>query len=276
MSFALSKILWSLLAPGSLLFLLLLGAWILLPRAPRSGRALVGLALAGSGALMLLPLTHWIVGPLEQRFPIPPLPPHVDGIVVLGGAILPYASQLAGQPQLGGAGERITAAVALSRRYPNARLLFSGGSGALRDQVHREADIAGPLFEALGVEPERILLERDSRNTWENALLSKQLAQPKPGETWLLVTSAWHMPRAVGCFRMAGWNLLPYPVDYIAGDAHWFALSPDDTLAGTTVGLKEWLGLLAYHLMHRTDAWFPAPQDAQPTASANGELHDVQ
>jgi len=269
MSFLLSKIVWALLMPGSLLFLLLLIAWLTARRQPRSSRAMLGLAVLFSGALLFAPIDHWITAPLEQRFPQTPLPVHVDGIIVLGGALMPRQSELNGQIQLNNAAERITELVALSRRYPQARLVYSGGSGEVRDQVHREADNAGTLLEALGVERSRLLLERDSRNTWEIAVLSKKLVDPQPGETWLLVTSAWHMPRSIGCFRAAGWNVVAHPVDYVATENRWLALEPENTLLGVATGLREWIGLLAYHLMHRTDAWFPAPRLATTQGDAD-------
>ncbi|MDB5986289.1 MAG: uncharacterized protein JWR16_1342 [Nevskia sp.] len=266
MSFVLSKIVWALLTPGSLLFLLLLAAWLTARLWPRRSRLLLGVAVLFTGALIFSPIDHWITGPLEQRFPQTPLPTQVDGIIVLGGAIMVPAN---GQVQLGGAAERITELVALSRRYPQARLLYSGGSGLVRDQRDREADFAGTLFESLGVDRSRLLLERESRNTWENALLSKKLADPKPGENWLLITSAWHMPRSIGCFRAAGWNVVAHPVDYVAAESQWLALDPETTLYNVSAGLKEWIGLLAYHLMHRTDAWFPAPHPSSSPGDSN-------
>jgi len=258
LGFILSKALWALLSPASLMALALLGAWWWHRRRPGLSRALVAAPLLFLGALGTLPLLHWAAAPLEQRFPMP-APEKVDGIIVLGGALdLPNTIDLR-QPGLDGAAERMTQAVALTRRYPEAKLLFSGGSGLVRSHSFNESQVARAVFESLGVDPARTLYEDRSRNTWENALYSKRLADPQPGQTWLLVTSAWHMPRAVGCFRKAGWAVLPYPVDYLGNDAEWFGFGAATRLDLLTVVLHEWLGLLAYRAMDRTDALFPAP-----------------
>lgn len=258
MGFVLSKLLWALVSPCALLAWALLLAFLLHRRRPGLSRGLVGLSVLLIAALGLTPLAHAVIAPLELRFPQPELPAKVDGIVVLGGAIVLEDDQ-PGQPALNGAAERITGLVALARRYPDARLVYSGGSGLVRNQARREADIAKPLLESMGIAPARVIYERDSRNTWENALYSKRLADPKPGETWLLVTSSWHMPRAVGCFRAAGWSVLPYPVDYLDIREQWAGFDVDEQLLALSTAEREWIGLLAYHLLGRTDALFPAP-----------------
>ncbi|MBV8063244.1 MAG: YdcF family protein, partial [Nevskia sp.] len=196
MAFVISKLLWGLLQPAALMLLALLGAWWWLRRRPALSRTLVALPLLFLAALSALPLTRWVAAPLEQRFAGPAALKKVDGIIVLGGALdLPNTTDLQ-QPALGSAAERMTMAVALRRRYPGARLLFSGGSGLVHSEAFTESQAARALFDSLGVDPAGTLYEDRSRNTWENALYSKKLADPQPGQTWLLVTSAWHMPRA--------------------------------------------------------------------------------
>jgi len=258
-AFILSKVLWGLAAPGSLLFLTLAGAWLWHRRRPALSRGLVGVALLALAAVALLPVAPWVIGPLEQRFPLPQLPAKVDGIIVLGGAIEPDPSGNPDLPVVNDAGERLLAFVALARRYPDARLIYSGGSGLLRDPNTREADLARPLLQSLGVDAARTIYERDSRNTWENAVNSKKLANPQPGETWLLVTSAWHMPRAAGCFRQAGWKVLPYPVDYLGNGPPWATMEVINQLHAISAAEREWIGLIAYRLMGRTDALLPGP-----------------
>jgi uncharacterized SAM-binding protein YcdF (DUF218 family) len=258
MGFLLSKLFFALVSPTALLLLALLGAWCWQRRRPRLSRGLTGACIVFLLALGTLPLVHWLAAPLESRFP-PPQLRKVDGIIVLGGALDTEGTLELGQPALNGAAERMTAGVALSRQYPQAKLLFSGGSGLLHPARYSESQVAQALFESLGVDPARALYEDQSRNTWENALYSKKLADPRPGETWLLVTSAWHMPRAVGCFRQAGWNVVAYPVDYVGNVAHLGGFSVAQELLDLGGVEKEWIGLLAYHFMHRTDALFPAP-----------------
>lgn len=261
MAFALSKILWALVSPGALVFLLLGSAFLLHRRRPTLSRCLLGLVLLAFIATATLPITRWVVSPLEQRFPLPGLLTKVDGIVVLGGAIEPSDTHNPTQPGLNDAAERVTAFAALAQHFPNARLVYSGGSGSLLDQETREADLAKPLLQALGVDPARTIYERNSRNTWENAVYSQKLADPKPGETWLLVTSAWHMPRAVGCFRKIGWNVVPYPVDYFGNGPTRAGLDALNQFRFIGIAEKEWLGLLTYRLMNRSDTLFPAAQE---------------
>jgi uncharacterized SAM-binding protein YcdF (DUF218 family) len=260
-SFVLSKIVWALVSPAALLLLALLAALWWQRRRPGLSRGLLALAAIFVGALILSPIGTRAIAPLEHRFPVPS-PARVDGIIVLGGAIGSGKPIQAETPYLNDAAERITALVTLARRYPEAKLVYSGGSGLVRDQSLREADMAKPMLESMGVASGRVIYERDSRNTWENAVFSKKLAEPKPGETWLLVTSAWHMPRSVGCFRKAGWNVVPYPVDYLSWDTRWANFEPIEQLYALNAAEKEWIGLLAYHLMGRTDALFPGPKTA--------------
>jgi uncharacterized SAM-binding protein YcdF (DUF218 family) len=257
--FVLSKILWGLAAPGSLLFLTLAAAWIWHRSRPGLSRGLLGLALLALAAVALLPVSHWLISPLEQRFPLPRLPEKVDGIIVLGGAVELDPTGNPEMPAVDDAGERLLSFVALARRYPEARLVYTGGSGMVRDQDNREADLVKPMLTSLGVDPARTLYERDSRTTWENAVDSKRLVLPQPGQTWILITSSWHMPRSVGCFRQVGWKVLPYPVDYLGNGPPWAALNAIDQLHVIGVAEKEWIGLLAYHLMGHSDTLFPGP-----------------
>ena len=222
-------------------------------------------ALAGLGffvLLMALPLHQWVEAPLEDRFARPAQePPHVDGIVVLGGAGEQNLTEARDIPALNGAAERMTEAVALQRRHPEARLVFTGGQGSMVHGGVTEADVAAQLWRDLGVPADRLVLEREARNTWENATLTLKLLQPKPGETWLLITSASHMPRSMGVFRKAGWQITAWPVNYRsgAGSGVWLEASFPVRLQQFEWGTREWLGLFAYWLMGRTDALFPAP-----------------
>jgi uncharacterized SAM-binding protein YcdF (DUF218 family) len=258
--FVLSKLFWSLTQPATVLFFAVFGAWALRRWLPRFSNLL----LAGSALFLLVlsttPIGRWSLGVLEDRFPQPKLEGPVAGIIVLGGGLSPEGSKAVGHAQLNDSVERITQMVALARAYPEAKVIFSGGSGAVFRQDVREADYVPDLVRSLGFDPARIVLERESRNTWENAVESKKIMQPREGETWLLVTSAWHMPRAVGCFRAAGWPVLAYPVDYrtLPRD-QWPALETLAQLALFSMAAKEWVGLAGYHLMQRTDAWLPAP-----------------
>jgi uncharacterized SAM-binding protein YcdF (DUF218 family) len=204
-----------------------------------------------------------VLYPLESRFPpwdaargAP------DGIVVLGGSIDPDLSAAHGLPVFKGAVDRVIAVAALAHRYPNARIIFSGGSGNLISGDAREADYASAVFESLGVPKQHLTMERRSRNTQENAEFSKAIAAPKSGERWLLVTSAYHMPRSVGLFRKAGFAVEPYPVDWRVGgraDILTFSSLSSEGLDRVDTGIREWMGLAAYWISGKTRELFPGP-----------------
>lgn len=266
MLFALSKVFWAVANPGAMLVLagVLGGVLRLAPwrRVRRAGGWLLGLTVAAMVAIAVLPIGAWLVTPLEERFPgRDPLPDRIDGLVVLGGAFHLGRSAARDRPELNEHAERMTAFAALARRYPEARLIFTGGSGRLLDTAPREADYARRLMADLGLEASRVTYERQSRNTMENARLTWEIAAPRPDERWLLVTSAFHMPRSVGAFRRAGWRVMPYPVDYLGDGPGEAGLGFD--LAGNlrllSIALHEWIGLAAYRGLGWTDSLFPGP-----------------
>lgn len=151
---------------------------------------------------------------------------------------------------------------ALARRYPNARIVFTGGNANLISTEAKEADYSAPILENLGIARERLIVERNSRNTYENAMFTKELVVPKPGERWLLVTSAFHMPRSVGIFRKAGFDVEAYPVDWRMGgreDLLTFTNMGIDGIMRTDIAVREWIGLVAYRLMGRTGELLPGP-----------------
>jgi uncharacterized SAM-binding protein YcdF (DUF218 family) len=215
----------------------------------------------------LSPLGNALMLPLENRFPA--WDSSLDasrgapaGIVVLGGAIGPEIAAARGMPDLNEAAERITATAELARKYPSARIIYSGGNARLVLTGAIEADYAITLLEGLGVARSRIEAEGKSRNTIENADFSKALAAPKPGERWLLVTSAFHMPRAIGVFRHAGFAVEAYPVDWRTRGSIDLVIPFDSLTAGlrrTDTAMREWMGLVAYRLTGRSSVLFPGP-----------------
>ncbi|ABY31390.1 protein of unknown function DUF218 [Methylorubrum extorquens PA1] len=265
MFFPLSKLIFFVLTPSNFLILLgLLGCLLLFTETGRGiGRVLtiasfVGLLVAG-----LSPLSAWTLAPLENRFPsFTDDGTPVTGIVVLGGTVEADTSIGRDQITVNEAGERAIALADLARRYPQARLVFSGGAGSTREDAVSEAEIVSRYADTLGVPRNRLILEQQSRNTHENAVFSARMVQPKPGERWLLVTSAWHMPRSMGCFRKAGFDVTAYPVDYRTNwprDAYRLASFASDGLGELDIGVKEWIGMIAYRLTGYTDAVMPAP-----------------
>ncbi len=268
MLFIISKLLWLLLAPSMLLLLLAwLGLLLLFWHQRRAGLACLSVALGVLALIAFLPVGDAMLEPLEDRFPeVKVLPADVTGIVVLGGAIETDLTAARGMPSLNDAAERMTSLVYLARHYPKARLAFTGGNGELVHAPMTEAAVARALWTQLGVDQSRIVYESRSRTTYENAVLLKALLDPQPGQVWLLVTSAWHMPRSVGLFRHAGWTVLPYPVGYKTAPTLMTAIrgSLPDRLGQVDLASHEWIGLVAYWLLGRTSALFPAPQGVTP------------
>jgi uncharacterized SAM-binding protein YcdF (DUF218 family) len=263
--FAFSKTLGIMLLPINLLIELgLLGVLLLLTRWAKLGRGLLVASALLFAICGFTPVGSLLMYPLESRFP-PWDASHgaPDGIVVLGGGIDADPSAAHGEAVFSNSAGRIISAAMLAHRFPNARILYSGGSANyLNDTSAREADYAAKVFEGLGIAKERLIIERESRNTFENAEFSKKLADPKPGERWLLVTSAFHMPRSVGIFRKVGFAVEPCPVDWrLAGekDLTHFPIQSEDGLEYTNLAVREWLGLIAYRLTGRTDELFPGP-----------------
>ncbi len=263
MFFVLSKTVAFLLMPSNLLMLLCVaGLALTATRWRRAGRWLAGVSVVLLLAIGYLPVGRLLINVLEERFPrwdasggAP------DGIVVLGGAIRDIPGRPADEPTLTGDGARVTALGRLARAYPNARIIFSSGDASLRANGRPEADLLPPLLDAMGVPRERVTLERRSRNTHENAIFSKELAQPKPGERWLVVTSAYHMPRAIGCFRRAGFDVEAYPVSWrTPKGGSWRPQGVFSSgLAATDFAVHQWIGLVAYWLTGRSTALLPGP-----------------
>jgi uncharacterized SAM-binding protein YcdF (DUF218 family) len=262
--FVLSKTLGYLLLPTNFLIAIgVIGAVLMATRFASLGRKLVIVSVLLLVICGLSPLGKVLLYPLEQRFPqwdatrgAP------DGIIVLGASIDADLSVAHNMPVVRGAPDRIIVAAALARRYPNARMVFSGGSANLVSNDAREADFAGAIFESLGVDKSRLIMERESRNTQENAEFSKALVKPKERERWVLVTSAFHMPRSVGLFRKAGFAVEPCPVDWRVGgsdDLTAFSNAVVEGLARTDLAVREWIGLIAYRLTGKIDEFLPGP-----------------
>lgn len=194
--------------------------------------------------------TEALLRPLQEPYRQHVLPPKVDAIVVLGGA-LDLDNSSPGQAEYNPAADRLIYGVRLARRYPRAVLVFSGGTASLFDKVHTEAPLLRDEAIALGTPPQRILIEDRSRNTRENAVESKRVLAPTKSTSVVLVTSAFHMKRALACFRKAGLPATPYAVDF---RGHRSARDPfgwvpeANNLAESTSAIREYVGALMYRL----------------------------
>ncbi|MET3659846.1 YdcF family protein [Aquamicrobium ahrensii] len=264
MFFYLSKLFWFVAQPINLIGLLTLAGVILALGGWRRLSVFVSFA-----AFLILAIGAWtstgalLMHPLEDRFQRPdPAPAEVAGIIVLGGGFEGGVNLVRGGYELNSSGDRFVETAILARRYPQARVVVTGGSGSLILEGEGDGDTAPRLLTALGVGPERLVLETKSRDTYENAVFTREMVEPRPGEVWLLVTSAFHMPRSVGLFRKAGFDVVPWPTDYrTAGNEH-VGLPQDnvqDSLQNLTVAIREWIGLAAYYLSGRIDSLLPEP-----------------
>ena len=266
MFFLASKLFWLVVQPTTLLLVAFaMAATGLFTRFARSARRLLLATLLVAIACAFGPVMAIVTRPLENRFPRPPADMAApDGIIVLGGGMAEGLSEARHALILNAFGSRMTEGVALARRFPNARLVFTGGSADLLGPGDvTEADVARRLFLALGLPPARLTFESRSRNTYENAVFTRDLVAPKPGERFLLVTSAFHMPRAMGVFRKAGFDVTAWPADYSTrpGPGGYLRLGADpaETMVMVDHAVKEWIGLAAYRLNGMTDAFLPAP-----------------
>jgi uncharacterized SAM-binding protein YcdF (DUF218 family) len=242
----------------------------------RRGMVLIGLAALGFVLLAVVPIGPAMLLELEERFPRPAaLPEHVDGILVLGGAVDPALSLSYGETVFNSSVTRVLGGITLARRYPDAKLALISGEGAFFPVGFSEARATLSFVLEQGIAQARVVLEERSRSTHENALYTKEMIRPRPGENWVLVTSAYHMPRAVACFEAVGWPVIPYPVDFKVDPNT--GLRPNfsllDGLGASTLAGKEWAGLVGYRLMGWTREFFPGPQNALNALNAENTLH---
>ena len=243
-------------------FLLLLAGLALLWGGRRRSGGLLG--VAGLAVLGLCSFTSFgfaLIGPLEERFVRPStMPAEVSTIIMLGGATLGRVSSARQLAELSEAGDRLTETLYLAQAYPQAKVLLSGGEGLLVANGEPEAITAQRFFERLGIAPDRLILEGKSRNTDENAELSRELIGNRPGAI-ILVTSAFHMPRSVGLFRAAGVDVVAWPSDYRSTGAEGFGIdivNPVYNMETSSVAIREWIGLLIYRLTGRIAEVLPA------------------
>jgi uncharacterized SAM-binding protein YcdF (DUF218 family) len=257
-----SKVFWQLASPDvSLLLVLSVGVCLLYFGREKLGRRLIVFATTIIILFSLLPISSMLLIPLENRFPIPePLPKDINGIIVLGGPERPKLTQERGQANIGESAERLTTFVSLARRFSDVKLVYAGGQGAIGVQEYKAAFTARLFFEQMGVDPNRVIFDSQSRNTMENAQNTFKLVKPKKGEKWVLITSAWHMSRSVGIFRKLGWEVIPYPVDFQTASKLELTLVIPPRLSSTrdvSNVLYEWIGLIYYRLLGRTSELFP-------------------
>ncbi len=261
--FVLSKLAWGLLSPINLIILVISLATILLFfNRITAAKWLLFPTVVMSLIVLAYPVGDYLMQPLEARFSKPvDLPQDIDGIIVLGGGEDLKASLSWQTAELGNAGDRYFAAVKLAKQYPNLPIIFSGGNNFLRFQSsEKEGHIAYQILTNMGIEDKRIMIESQSRNTFENFQFMKTVL-PKPNGKYLLVTSAFHMPRSVGVARQNNIDVIPYPVDYRSNKASFRQLDFNlfEHLEVLEPAWREWIGLTVYYWTGKTSEWLPQP-----------------
>lgn len=256
MFFDLSKILWIVFEPLNFIGILLILGGLISPFFIRRGRTVLLLGVFLLAVFGLFPVGANILTYLENKYESPEaLPERIDGIVVLGGIFDSPISTSRKLLSISGSIERLTAALNLAKDRPNTIVVFTGGDGSLGGRQYPEANDAKRFLEQIGYPLDNVFFEDQSRNTYENAVLTRRFILPQPGEKWLLVTSAYHMPRAVAVFQSVGWeNIIPYPVDYRTdGDIKWLpgTLNIGGHMLATNKAAHELAGYLVYLLKGR-------------------------
>lgn len=249
MFFFLSKIFWQLFAPQTFISVLICGGF--LARRYKWGRFVMGTGITLLFLFGFLPLGPNLLTYQENQYPVlKELPANVDGVIVLGGAIELQTSQAVGQGQLNDRAARMTEMVFLMRQYPHAKIVFSGGNGRLEKSSSSESKEVDNLFKHMGIDTSRIIYEDESRNTYENMEFSKAKLNPKKGETWLLVTSAFHMKRSEEIFNSNGWDVIPYPAGYLTEGEYKLIPNLDvhENMYKLQIAVREMIGIMAYTL----------------------------
>ena len=230
---------WLLVPSSWLLVLQLCALWNLLMGRVARARWLFTITVIALVAVQF-PVADLLMQPLEQAFAAPALPERVDGIVLMAGSERPRLMHAYGKPHFSEDSERATEFIALARRFPEARYVYTGQPS--------EAEVFRTFLASQGFDAGRVSFEQGSKDTYESALHTHSLVKPRAGEVWLLVTSAGHMPRAHGAFSKAGWDVIAYPVAYRALPQLTWGYTAPDTL---DVAIHEWIGIAAYKLAGR-------------------------
>ncbi len=208
--------------------------------------------------IVLLPVGYWLLVFLENRFPrLEEIPVDINGIIVLGSGfdfLVTMARKVTSYNMHIG---RLIAFTEIAKKYPHCRLAFTGG-GRIKN-FRKESALAKELFDQMGLDTDKIEFETKASNTNENAQFSYELFEPKTNEKWLLITSALHMPRAVGLFRKLNWQIIPYPVDYhTTGEFRLLSASLFFSLFAWRYSVHECTEMLINFILKESNEFIPS------------------
>ena len=260
MSFYLSKIFWLILNPFNLfIFITLLSIFLYFLNLRRVSLIIFLINFIFILIISFLPIGNFLIYKIEKEYHSnTKIPERVDGILILGGATNPLLFKEYDQISLGGSAERLVESVIVIKKFKKAKVIFSGGSGVINRPDLGHSQVAKSFYKKIGIETNKIIFEDDSRNTYENIIYSKKIAKPKINENWLLITSASHMKRALLIANKNNWKITPYAVDF--KNTKNFKFIPNlkllKNINSFQQGSHEWLGLISYYLMGRTDKVF--------------------
>jgi uncharacterized SAM-binding protein YcdF (DUF218 family) len=263
MFFGLSKIFWALVQPLNALCLLAIVGLLVCLRWPRAGQGMMNAALILILIFGVFPVGPWALTWLERQYPTPQTTPtKIEGIIVLGGAFESYLTAQTGHVVANGQVDRLFCFIELAKLHPEAKLVFSGGSGDILNPEALETDDAKAFFRLIGLYDREIIYESQSRNTYENAVYTKDIIKPRKGSEWILVTSAYHMPRSVGIFEKVGWPIIPYQCDPRTDGSYNLSYrfpSITGNFSALNIAVKEILGLIVYYTTGKSAFILPPP-----------------
>jgi len=260
MSFYLSKIIWLVLNPFNIyIFFTLLTIILYLFNFKKISITIFLINTLFLFIICFFPIGNYLIHQIEKEYYLHiDIPEKIDGVLILGGATNPLMFKEFKQISVNESSERLIESVYIIKQFKNSKVIFSGGSGIINRPDLGHSQVAKSFYKKMGVQDNRIIYEDNSRNTYENILFSKKIANPKKNENWILITSASHMKRAILIGSKHNWNFVPYAVDFKTTKK--YKLSPNLSLLSNLnsfqQGSHEWLGLISYFLMNRTNRIF--------------------
>lgn len=269
MFFVASKIFWALAQPLNAFCLLALIGLAARAVWPKEGQGIMNFALILILVFGVVPVGPMALTWLERQYPTPrALPDKIDGVIVLGGGFDSYLTQTSGHIVANDNVDRAFCFVEIAKKHPGAKLVFSGGSGDILHPDAMESLDARLFFHLSGLDSAKIIYETQSRNTYENGYYTKEMVKPKAGENWVLVTSAYHMPRSVGIFEKLDWKVIPYQCDPRTNGSYSIGGSlPNVTgnFSALNIALREIIGLIVYNLTGKSAFIIPPGSVASPS-----------
>tara|TARA_Y100000590_G_scaffold394145_1_gene472958 strand:+ start:175 stop:954 length:780 start_codon:yes stop_codon:yes gene_type:complete len=255
--YALSKIIWFFLSPINFIIILFLISFFLkLFKYNKFSKFFLFLSFLFFLLAGIFPTGHWLLYKLETNYQSKSILPYeLDGLLILGGPSSSSLTRIHNQVNFNDGGERLTESVLIIKKYKPKTIIFSGGSSDGNFE-NSHAYVAKIFFSQMEIDTKKIIFEYKSRNTFENIINSFKIANPNKNEKWLIITSSFHMTRAINIAKKINWNIIPYPVDFkVQNEFNSFRPSIDilNNFNSFNLASHEYIGLISYYLLGRTD-----------------------